>query len=72
MIPIQAHHTAYHKKYPSKCLLLLMQRSIGQIQAFPFDCLKQHCDYVRKCYAGYDIRRHHNLDAVEQRVCTFR
>ena len=39
MIPIQAHHTAYHEKYPSKRLSLLMQRSIGQIQAFPFDWL---------------------------------
>ena len=46
MIPIQAHHTAYHEKYPSKRLLLLMQRSIGRIQAFPFDCLKQHCDNI--------------------------
>ena len=55
MIPIQAHHTAYHEKYPSKRLLLLMQRSIGQIQAFPFDWLKQHCDYIRKCYVGCDI-----------------
>ena len=41
MIPIQAHETAYHEKYRSKRLLLLMQRSIGQIQAFPFDWLKQ-------------------------------
>ena len=34
MIPIQAHHTAYHEKYPSKRLLLLMQRNIVQTQVF--------------------------------------